>query len=77
LNKSNFGGAASLAAGTFEVTFLKNHKFAYSFLTRQRTEADFFVRVEKDGDVVDGLHGEEIFNGKLNFKRNSMRSGFD
>jgi hypothetical protein len=68
LNKSNFGGAPSLAAGTFEVPFLKNHKFAYSFLTRQRTEADFFVRVEDEGDVVQGLPGEEIFNGKLNFQ---------
>ena len=67
LNKSNFGGAPSLAAGTFEVPFLKNHKFAYSFLTRQRTEADFFVRAEEEGDVVEGLPGEEIFNGKLNF----------
>lgn len=68
LNKSNFGGAPSLVAGTFEVPFLKNHKFAYSFLTRQRTDADFFVRVEEEGDVVDAIPGEELFNGTLNFR---------
>ena len=68
LSESDFGGAPSLAAGTFKVPFLKNHKFAYSFLTRQRMDADFFVRVEREGDIVDGLPGEEIFNGKLDFK---------
>lgn len=67
LSESSFGGAPSLVAGTFKVPFLKNHKFAYSFLTRQRTDADFFVRVEREGDIVDGLPGEEIFNGKLDF----------
>jgi hypothetical protein len=67
LNQSDFGGAPSLVAGTFKVPFLKNHKFAYSFLTRARTDADFFVRVEREGDIVDGLPGAEIFNGKLDF----------
>jgi hypothetical protein len=67
LNKSNFGGAPSLVAGTFSLPFLKNHKFAYSFLTRQRTEADFFVRVEEEGDIVEGMPGNEIFNGKFRF----------
>jgi len=67
LSKSNFGGAPSLAAGTFKVPFLKNHKFAYSFLTRSRTQADFFIRVEKEGDIVEAIPGNEKFNGKLNF----------
>lgn len=31
-------------------------------------DADFFVRVEREGDIVDGLPGAEIFNGKLDFK---------
>jgi hypothetical protein len=70
LSESDFGGAPSLVAGTFKVPFLKNHKFAYSFLTRQRTDADFFVRVEREGDIVEGLPGEEIFNGKLNYVNN-------
>jgi hypothetical protein len=70
LSKSNFGGAPNLVAGTFSLPFLENHKFAYSFLTRQRTEADFFIRVEEEGDVVEVMPGNEIFNGKFNFKEN-------
>ena len=67
LKKNKFGGAPSLVAGTFQVPFLKNHKFAYSFLTRQRTQADFFTRVEKEGDIIEAIPGTEIFNGKLSY----------
>lgn len=65
LKKTSFGGAPSLVAGTFTVPFLKNHKFAYSFLTRQHTQADFFIRVEDEGDLIQVIPGNEIFNGKL------------
>ncbi len=69
LNNSNFGGAPSLAAGTFKLPFLKNHKFAYSFLTRQRTKLDYFTRIEREGDLIEGLPGEQdIFNGTLDAK---------
>jgi hypothetical protein len=44
LTRTNFGRAPSMVAGTFKVPFLKNHKFAYSFLTRQTTQTDFFIR---------------------------------
>jgi len=68
-NKSNFGGAPSLAAGTFKLPFLKDHKFAYSFLTRQRSKIDFFTRIEREGDLINGLPGEsDIFNNKLDIK---------
>ena len=70
LTKSKFGSAPSLVAGTFSIPFLKGHKFAYAFLTRQRLQTDFFVRVEDKGDIVDVITGEEIFNGKLNFNTN-------
>ena len=66
LNQSKFGGAPSLVAGTFKVPFLKNHKFAYSFLTRQRSNVDFFTRIEREGDLIEGLPGnQDIFNAKL------------
>jgi hypothetical protein len=67
LKKKTFGGAPSLAAGSFNLPFLKNHRFVYSFLTRQSTNTDFFIRVEKKGDVVEAIPGEELFNGKLDF----------
>jgi hypothetical protein len=67
LNNDRFGGAPSLVAGTFKLPFLKDHRFAYSFLTRHQSNVDFFVRVEKEGEITDGLSGEEIFNGKLRY----------
>lgn len=70
LKKTSFGGAPSLVAGTFTVPFLKNHKFAYSFLTRQHTQADFFIRVEDQGDLIEAIPGSEIFNGKLGINTN-------
>lgn len=71
LNNSSFGGAPSLAAGTFKIPFLKNHRFAYSFLTRQRTKLDYFARIEREGDLIEGLPGEhDIFNGSLDVKTN-------
>ncbi len=70
MTKTDFGGAPCMVAGTFKVPFLKNHKFAYSILTRQRTHADFFIRVEKEGEVIEVIPGNEIFNGKLNLTTN-------
>lgn len=67
LNTDTFGGAPNLVAGTFRLPFLKGHRFAYSFLTRNRDKIDFYVRVEKEGDVVESLPGQELFNGKFNF----------
>ena len=67
LNRDNWGGVPSLLAGTFKIPFLKNHRFAYSFLTRQRDNRNFFVRVEKEGEITDGIPGVEIFNGKFRY----------
>ena len=76
LNKSNFGGAPSLVAGTFSIPFLKEHKFAYSFLTRQLTKADFFVRVEEEDEEFNYIPGKVLFNGKLNFNSNFREEWF-
>lgn len=67
LKQSSFGGAPNLVAGTFRLPFLKGHRFAYSFLTRSRKKHDFFVRVEKEGDVTESIDGNELFIGKFNF----------
>jgi hypothetical protein len=68
LNQSQFGGVPSLLAGTFKLPFAENHHFAYSFLTRQRDEVDFFVRVEDEGDFIESMPGNEIFNGTLRYR---------
>jgi len=70
LNRNSFGGAPSLVAGTFNVPFLKNHKFAYSFLTRSRNEADFFVRVEEEDKEFQNIPGKVLFNGRFDFNTN-------
>ena len=46
LQKSSFGGGPNLVAGTFKLPFLKNHRFAYSFLTRHQYNSNFDVRSE-------------------------------
>jgi len=48
LKKSTFGGAPNLVAGTFKVPFLKNHHFAYSFLTRYRYNSDLSTKASLD-----------------------------
>jgi hypothetical protein len=67
VKQSNITGGPSLAAGTFRIPALKNHRFAYSFLTRQKTKADFFISVEDEGDLIDAIPGEELVNGNVNF----------
>jgi hypothetical protein len=53
LNQTRFGGYPNMAAGTFKLSFLKDHFFSYSFLTRNALKSNYFVRAEDVGDVVD------------------------
>ncbi len=64
LKQSKFGGAPSLAAGTFSLPWFENSRFAYAFLTRQRSESDFFTRVEREGDFFPSIPGRDLFEGK-------------
>ncbi len=38
LNESNFNGIPSIISGTFKIKFLPNHRFAYSFISRHRSD---------------------------------------
>lgn len=76
LTNSDLGGAPSLVAGTFKIPFLKKHKFAYSFLTRQRAKLEFSIREEREGDVIDAIPGNEIFNGQLKLTNNTKDEWF-
>lgn len=38
IKESNFNGIPSIVSGTFKVKFLPNHRFAYSFLSRYRSD---------------------------------------
>ena len=67
LKQNKLGNAPSLAAGSFTLPFLKDHIFAVSFLTRQKTNADFFIAAQDQGDLVDAIPGEELVNADLNY----------
>ncbi|NJN26247.1 MAG: hypothetical protein HC819_09845 [Cyclobacteriaceae bacterium] len=65
LNKSSFGGAPNLVAGTFKIPKLKNHHFAYSFLTRFRSQADFNSKASSpNGQTVNEEYYTEL-SGQL------------
>lgn len=67
LKERKFGGAPSLAAGSFRIPFLKGHMFAYSFLTRLKFDADFLVRVEEQLDDSNTSTNETLYNGRINY----------
>ena len=58
---SSFGGAPSLVAGTFKIGFLPGHHFAYSFLTRQRSELDLGIARGGIEDIIETIPGDELF----------------
>ena len=64
-SKSNFGGVPSLVAGTFNVGFLKNHKFAYSVLQRQSIDLNLSYKNEVEGDVLSIFPGPELFGAEI------------
>jgi hypothetical protein len=64
LEQTNFRGVPSLVAGLFTLPFLPGHKFAYSFLTRRRSESDLLLTTELQGDYFPSLPGEESYLGQ-------------
>lgn len=65
LSASAFGGVPSLAAGSFYLPFLPKHRFGYAFLTRYRFSRDYVIREEREADLVEGLPGVELLDGKV------------
>jgi hypothetical protein len=70
LSNSSFGTAPSLIAGSFNLGFLKDHHFAYSFLTRQRSEAAFVLRESGTKNVIESAPGNELFGGEITTSQN-------
>jgi len=66
LNSSKFNGIPSMFAGTFKIKLLKNHHFAYSFITRSREKFDISYDTEiQSGDILEDIDGVEKYVGKL------------
>jgi hypothetical protein len=64
-SKSDFGSVPSLAAGTFKLSFLKNHNFAWAILQRYDANNSFSFKDEVQGNLFENLPGEEYFNAEL------------
>lgn len=67
LTDSNFEGIPSMVAGTFDVSFLKGEKFAYSLISKSRFNTSLSIDTGViEADVLDGVEGDELFVGRLN-----------
>jgi hypothetical protein len=65
LTNKSFGGVPGLAAGTFKLPFMPKHHFAYAVLARQRNDLNFFVRTEKEGELLEQISGNQLFTGRI------------
>lgn len=67
LKDSNFEGIPSMVAGTFEVSFLKGEKFAYSLISKSRFSTSLSLDTGViEADVIEDVEGDELFVGRLN-----------
>ncbi len=67
LRDSEFGGIPNMVAGTFELGFLKNDKFAYSFISRSRSDISLgFDTGLIEQEILEEFDGDELFVGRIN-----------
>ncbi len=65
LRRSNFGGTPGLVAGRIKHKLLGKHQLAYSYITRNKSDLNFFVRTERTADIDPSFPGEELFQGSI------------
>jgi hypothetical protein len=63
IEQSSFRGVPSLVAGMFTVPSLPGHRFAYSFLTRRRSDSDLLFTTDYRGELFPDHPGEETYTG--------------
>lgn len=69
LSSSKFNGIPSMVAGTFKIKSLKNHYFAYSIISKVRSNITLNYATDLvNGDVLEGIVGNEDFIAKVNLK---------
>ena len=76
LKNNVFGGAPSLVAGTFKLPFLKNHQFAYSFLTRYRENLDLTSRANLDSNGLPPDSKYESISAKISSKNSTSEEWY-
>ncbi len=66
LSSSKFQGIPSMLAGTFELKSLKGHNFAYSFISRAKTNFNInYSTGIQPGDLLEENNGVERFIGEI------------
>lgn len=77
LTDSKFKGVPSMLAGTFKFNKLKNHHFAYSFISKQRSKVEIgYSTGILVGDRLDKVDGEEKFVGDIILKNGETDEWF-
>lgn len=77
LKKSDFDGLPSMVAGTFKLDFLEGHQFAYSLLSRNRSEIDLSYNTGLIiDDITDEYPGDEDFIGRIGLGSNLKEDWF-
>ena len=70
LKESNFNGIPSIFSGTFKLKKLPNHQFAYSFISRYRTD----LNINYDSGVVPGQLFGDLDNISQSFSDITFRN---
>ncbi|WP_163714676.1 OmpP1/FadL family transporter [Mangrovibacterium lignilyticum] len=65
-SKSDFKGVPNLTAGTFKVSFLKKHYFAWAVLVKSNSNINIAIQDDRYGDIFTTTPGNEYFNSSLN-----------
>jgi len=69
LSSSKFNSIPSMVAGAFKVNFLEDHYFAFSFISKVRTETSFNLLTElKESDFLEDFVGDEKFIAEVDLK---------
>ena len=68
LSSTRFQGIPSMLSGTFKIKALKDHHFAYTFLSRAKTNFNFnYSTGIETGDILEENEGGETFIGEIQF----------
>ena len=76
LAKNDFIGIPNIAAGTFEVPFLKSHTFGWAILTRNNTDLSFSYKNDIREDIYPDIPGEEFFGAEISLSNKTMEQWY-
>jgi hypothetical protein len=69
LQESGVGSAPNMLAGSFSLGEQDQHQIGYSLLTRFDSDLEYSIRTNGEGDIIDGLSGQELYAGEVTWNR--------